>query len=124
MKLNFQEKFNIVDNKLNNDAFKSCQICKQNSFSTIFEKEHSIRLSDGPHWQEIRESAKVRDLLLHAGGNVTLGRNGKQEYEDLVCRNKARFDIDNSRLLPKEAHLTKFVEEVADFTGWLEDQVT
>lgn len=92
-------------------------------FVEYFEKVHSIKLPDGPHWERLRDSARVRDILLHAGGNVSLARSGKQEYEELVRRNKDRFEIDNSRLVPKEAHLAKFVEEVADFTEWLTDQV-
>ena len=92
-------------------------------FKERFEKEHSIKLSNGPRWGQLRESEKVRDILLHAGGNVSLARNGKQEIEELVRRKKDRFEIDNSRLVPKEAHLAKFVEEVANFTEWLADQV-
>lgn len=92
-------------------------------FKDRFETEHSIKLSNGPRWGQLRVSEKARDILLHAGGNISLARGGRQMCEQLVSRNKDRFEIDNSRLVPKEAHLAKFVEEVADFTEWLTDKM-
>jgi hypothetical protein len=92
-------------------------------FKEHFEAKHSLKLSDSPHWSFLRDCAKVRDLILHAAGNVTLARGGRQQYDKIVKQNKNHFTIANSRLVPKEVLLTKFSKAVREFTEWLTDQV-
>ena len=91
-------------------------------FKQHFETEHDLKLSDGPHWSFLADCAKVRDVLLHAAGNVTLTRDRKK-VDDLIRRNQEYFGTENSRIVPKEQLLARFCEAIPDFTEWLTDQV-
>ena len=91
-------------------------------FRKHFESVHDVKLSGGPSWSFVCDCAKARNVLLHAGGNVTLARDRKN-VEDLIKRNQDYFAQENSRIVPKEQLLVKFSEAIPDFTEWLTDQV-
>ena len=90
-------------------------------FKKHFKDKHNVNLSDGPHWSFLRDCAKVRNILLHAGGNVTLLCNSNEAH-DLLKRNKGCLDTENARLFPQEELLVRFSRAIADFTDWLIDQ--
>ena len=91
-------------------------------FKQHFKVEHDVKLSEGPHWVFLCDCAKARNVLLHAGGNLTLARDRKK-VEKLIKGNQECFAEENSRVVPREQLLVRFSEAIADFTEWLTEKV-
>ena len=91
-------------------------------FKEDFRTRCSVSLADGPRWAFLQDCSQIRNILLHAAGNITLVRD-RRKVDPVIERNPQHVAVCNSRLILHEQMLVDFSNAIPDFLDWLTDQV-
>lgn len=90
-------------------------------FKEPFEK-HQIRICEAPKWSFLMNCSKVRHLILHANGNVSLAKDPNGERK--TCRRLgANVKIRKSQIVLQEGILQEFAGAVAETTDWILQEI-
>lgn len=97
------------------------EVCKKSDitrFKDSFLKNHGIKLNDFHKWSFLVDCSKVRNLLLHANGNVFLAKN-QETIVETCKRLGSNVEIRNSQIVIQEQLLQKFADALAEITEFI-----
>ncbi len=85
-------------------------------------KEHQIKICDAPKWSFLMDCSKLRNLILHANGNVSFAKDPNDARK--TCRRLgANVKIRKSQIVLQEGILQEFAEAVAETTDWILQEI-
>lgn len=102
------------------DAGKtSCHGSDIGRFKNPFQENHGLIICNFPKWNFLLDCSKIRHIILHANGNISLAREPDDVKQTCKRLGLDNIQIRNSQIVLQEIILQKFASAVADVTDWI-----
>lgn len=93
-----------------------------NRFKSAFLSKYSIQITQGPRWPFLQDCAQIRDVLLHAAGNITLVKD-RDKIDPVVKRNPTLVTLSKHRIFLRPEILKEYSSAISDFVDWLTEEI-
>ncbi|MBI5101483.1 MAG: hypothetical protein HZB33_06585 [Nitrospirae bacterium] len=93
-----------------------------NRFNEAFLNKYSIRITEAPSWPFLNDCSQLRNVLLHAAGNITLVRD-KKKIDTIISRHSNLVRLSSSRINLEGQILNEFSKALSEFVEWVGSKI-